>query len=144
MLLLGGLAVYLLRRLRNGGVGTGTALADNPTLTARTAALGQDWPAGVTVGDFLAGLDVTTPPGLAVMTDAARLLRGSGYAPFGTAAAPEPPAAREVSVEELLDLEQQADFFLALGQESPFEARLTMYARMDAMRGLLRRVATKS
>ncbi|HEV8691326.1 MAG TPA: hypothetical protein VGQ91_13585 [Ideonella sp.] len=27
------------------------------------------------------------------------------------------PAAREVSVEELLDLEQQADFFIALGQE---------------------------
>jgi hypothetical protein len=31
--------------------------------------------------------------------------------------ATEPPAGREVSVEELLDLEQQADFFLALGQE---------------------------
>lgn len=29
----------------------------------------------------------------------------------------EPPVAREVSVEELLDLEQQADFFIALGQE---------------------------
>jgi pilus assembly protein FimV len=29
----------------------------------------------------------------------------------------EPAAAREVTVEELLDLEQQADFFIALGQE---------------------------
>ena len=29
--------------------------------------------------------------------------------------------------------------FLALGQASPFEARLTMYARMDAMREVLRR-----
>jgi pilus assembly protein FimV len=29
----------------------------------------------------------------------------------------EPAAVREVSVEELLDLEQQADFFIALGQE---------------------------
>jgi len=29
----------------------------------------------------------------------------------------DPVAAREVSVEELLDLEQQADFFIALGQE---------------------------
>lgn len=32
-------------------------------------------------------------------------------------AASEPTVAREVSVEELLDLEQQADFFIALGQE---------------------------
>lgn len=31
--------------------------------------------------------------------------------------APSEPAVREVSVEELLDLEQQADFFIALGQE---------------------------
>ena len=31
--------------------------------------------------------------------------------------ASDPVAAREVSVEELLDLEQQADFFIALGQE---------------------------
>ncbi|WP_374565440.1 FimV family protein [Ideonella sp.] len=31
--------------------------------------------------------------------------------------ASEPAVAREVSVEELLDLEQQADFFIALGQE---------------------------
>lgn len=61
----------------------------------RTAAsLGQAWPQGVAVGDFLAGVDVTTPAGLAVMTDAARLLRGSGYAAFGTAAAPQPPADR--------------------------------------------------
>jgi len=32
-------------------------------------------------------------------------------------AAAEPALSREVSVEELLDLEQQADFFIALGQE---------------------------
>lgn len=39
-------------------------------------------------------------------------------APFTLERAPaEPQAAREVSVEELLDLEQQADFFIALGQE---------------------------
>lgn len=39
-------------------------------------------------------------------------------APFTVERAPaEPQAAREVSVEELLDLEQQADFFIALGQE---------------------------
>lgn len=61
----------------------------------RTAAsLGQSWPDGIPVGEFLAGLDVATPAGLAVMSDAARLLRGSGYASFGTAAAPEPPADR--------------------------------------------------
>lgn len=39
-------------------------------------------------------------------------------APFTVERTPaEPQAAREVSVEELLDLEQQADFFIALGQE---------------------------
>lgn len=59
----------------------------------RTAAtLGQSWPEGVTVGDFLAGVDAGTPHGLAVMSDAARLLRGSGYAAFGTKAAPKPPS----------------------------------------------------
>ncbi|MET9327137.1 RNB domain-containing ribonuclease [Tsukamurella sp. NPDC003166] len=59
-------------------------------LRRTAAALGQDWPADVLVGDFLAGLDVSTPQGLAVMTDAARLLRRSGYAAFGTDAAPQP------------------------------------------------------
>ncbi len=34
-----------------------------------------------------------------------------------TAVAPDAAATREVSVEELLDLEQQAEFFIALGQE---------------------------
>lgn len=67
------------------------AVAD---LRRTAAALGQDWPQQVGVGDFLAGLDVSTPQGLAVMSDAARLLRGSGYAAFGTAQAPEPPADR--------------------------------------------------
>ncbi|GAA1094399.1 RNB domain-containing ribonuclease [Tsukamurella spumae] len=65
------------------------AVAD---LRRTAAALGQEWPDDVLVGDFLAGLDVNTPQGLAVMTDAARLLRGSGYAAFGTDAAPQPPA----------------------------------------------------
>ncbi|MEK8034894.1 hypothetical protein AACH06_29110 [Ideonella sp. DXS29W] len=37
--------------------------------------------------------------------------------PFLMDAANNEPTAREVSVEELLDLEQQADFFIALGQE---------------------------
>jgi hypothetical protein len=36
---------------------------------------------------------------------------------MGRAPAPPEPAPRELSVEELLDLEQQADFFIALGQE---------------------------
>ncbi len=64
------------------------AVAD---LRRTAASMGQSWPADVSVGEFLAGIDVSTPQGLAVMTDAARLLRGSGYAAFGTDAAPRPP-----------------------------------------------------
>lgn len=60
------------------------AVAD---LRRTAAALGADWPQGVGVGDFLAGLDVETPQGLAVMSDATRLLRGSGYTAFGAGAA---------------------------------------------------------
>jgi pilus assembly protein FimV len=46
------------------------------------------------------------------------VIGGGGPAPFHLdRVTAEPPAGREVSVEELLDLEQQADFFLALGQE---------------------------
>jgi hypothetical protein len=46
------------------------------------------------------------------------VIGGGGPAPFQLdRVSAEPPAGREVSVEELLDLEQQADFFLALGQE---------------------------
>lgn len=72
-----------------------TAPEDAVDELRRTAAsLGQSWAEGASVGDFLAGLDVTTPQGLAVMTDATRLLRGSGYAAFGTDGAPEPPEDR--------------------------------------------------
>ncbi|ADG78114.1 Ribonuclease II OS=Tsukamurella paurometabola (strain ATCC 8368 / DSM / CCUG 35730 / CIP 100753/ JCM 10117 / KCTC 9821 / NBRC 16120 / NCIMB 702349 / NCTC 13040) OX=521096 GN=Tpau_1489 PE=4 SV=1 [Tsukamurella paurometabola] len=61
-------------------------------LRRTAAALGQSWPEGASVGDFLAGVDVSTPRGLAVMSDAARLLRGSGYAAFGVQGAVALPA----------------------------------------------------
>ncbi len=41
----------------------------------------------------------------------------------------EPVAQREVAVEELLDLEQQADFFIALGQEDAAIELLTSHLR---------------
>ncbi|GIZ95746.1 hypothetical protein TTY48_03580 [Tsukamurella sp. TY48] len=65
----------------------------------RTAkALGQQWPKGATVGEFLAQVDVSTPRGLAVMSDAARLLRGSGYAAFGPGLAALPEDASHAGV----------------------------------------------
>ncbi|WP_040768910.1 RNB domain-containing ribonuclease [Tsukamurella sp. 1534] len=65
------------------------AVAD---LRRTASAMGQAWPDGATVGEFLAAVDVGTPQGLATMSDATRLLRGSGYAAFGTSAAPAAPA----------------------------------------------------
>lgn len=55
--------------------------------------------------------EVVAPPPSAAATPAAPF-NPSATMTFGPAEAP-----REVSVEELLDLEQQADFFIALGQE---------------------------
>ena len=49
----------------------------------RTAlALGVDWPAGVPVGQVLAGLDAADPRQAAVLTDATTLLRGAAYVAF--------------------------------------------------------------
>lgn len=64
------------------------AVAD---LRRTAASLGRTWAPEVSVGEFLAGLDVTTPEGLAVMSDATRLLRGSGYTAFGTVGNPAAP-----------------------------------------------------
>ncbi|MDF0529950.1 RNB domain-containing ribonuclease [Tsukamurella sp. 8F] len=79
----------------DGGVGLLRTLPPAPDdavadLRRGAAALGLEWPATVGVGDFLDGLDVTTPHGLAAMADAVTLLRGAGYAPFD-GAAPEQP-----------------------------------------------------
>ncbi|GAB3128029.1 RNB domain-containing ribonuclease [Tsukamurella serpentis] len=65
------------------------AVAD---LRRTAASLGLNWDGAVSVADFLAAVDVSTPQGLAVMSDATRLLRGAGYAAFGTVGAPRPPA----------------------------------------------------
>ena len=61
---------------------------------------------------------------------------GGGITPAERYIASVPPAydalaepAREVSVEELLDLEQQADFFIALGQEDAAVDLLMAYLR---------------
>lgn len=46
------------------------------------AALGLDWPAGTSVGVFLAGLEANKPDTLVMMTAATTLLRGADYAAF--------------------------------------------------------------
>ncbi|GAA4394749.1 RNB domain-containing ribonuclease [Tsukamurella soli] len=91
-LLTGMCAAQLMLR---AGVGVLRTLppADAKTVTAlrrSAAALGFDWPESTSVGEFLDGVDVSTPRGLAVMADAVSLLRGAGYAPFD-GAVPEQP-----------------------------------------------------
>ncbi|MCP2249638.1 RNB domain-containing protein [Lentzea aerocolonigenes] len=51
-------------------------------LRKSAAALRVPWPADVSPGAFLAGLDATQPEALALFTDATRLLRGAGYSAF--------------------------------------------------------------
>lgn len=52
------------------------------SLRRSAAALRVPWPADVSPGAFLAGLDASTPEALALFTDATRLLRGAGYSAF--------------------------------------------------------------
>ncbi|ANZ42592.1 ribonuclease II [Lentzea guizhouensis] len=52
------------------------------SLRKSAAALGVPWPADLSPGAFLAGLDASTPEALALFTDATRLLRGAGYSAF--------------------------------------------------------------
>ncbi|MEV6713395.1 RNB domain-containing ribonuclease [Lentzea sp. NPDC051208] len=52
------------------------------TLRKSAAALKVKWPADLSPGAFLAGLDASRPESLALFTDATRLLRGAGYSAF--------------------------------------------------------------
>ncbi|KOV76962.1 ribonuclease II [Nocardia sp. NRRL S-836] len=52
------------------------------SLRKSAAALGVPWPADLSPGAFLAGLDASKPEALALFTDATRLLRGAGYTAF--------------------------------------------------------------
>jgi exoribonuclease R len=51
-------------------------------LRKSAAALEVPWPADLSPGAFLAGLDAAKPEALALFTDATRLLRGAGYSAF--------------------------------------------------------------
>ncbi len=53
---------------------------------AKTAALGLPWPADQPYGEYLHGLDASTPAAMAVMQAAASLFRGAGYTPLDGAA----------------------------------------------------------
>lgn len=56
-------------------------------LRRSATALGLDWPGDVSAATVLAAVDTADPRGLALMTDATRLLRGAGYTAFdGTTA----------------------------------------------------------
>lgn len=62
-------------------------------LRRRAAALGVAWPGGTTAAAypaFVRRLDPTTAPGAALLTMAARALRGAGYLAFGPGIGPAP------------------------------------------------------
>jgi exoribonuclease R len=61
---------------------------DVAAFRAQTSVLGIPWPAGVTYGDYLRGLDRRAPAALAILAAAAGLFRGAGYVAFDG----EPPA----------------------------------------------------
>ncbi|MFT4087826.1 MAG: RNB domain-containing ribonuclease [Gordonia sp. (in: high G+C Gram-positive bacteria)] len=61
-------------------------------LAATASNLKVDWPAGLTPGQFLAGLDPAAPTTLALMTSAARLMRGAGYLMLDAASSSLPEA----------------------------------------------------
>ncbi|MFI1193964.1 RNB domain-containing ribonuclease [Micromonospora sp. NPDC020750] len=70
-----------------GGIGLlRTMPAPKPEAVARlrtaAAALGVDWPAGVGVGEALAGLDASKPRAAAFVDQAAELMRGAAYTAF--------------------------------------------------------------
>ncbi|MGW1057862.1 RNB domain-containing ribonuclease [Micromonospora rubida] len=70
-----------------GGIGLlRTMPAPKPEAVARlrtaAAALGVDWPAGVGVGEVLAGLDASKPRAAAFVDQAAELMRGAAYTAF--------------------------------------------------------------
>ncbi|MFI0795505.1 RNB domain-containing ribonuclease [Micromonospora rubida] len=70
-----------------GGIGLlRTMPAPKPEAVARlrtaAAALGVDWPAGVAVGEVLAGLDASKPRAAAFVDQAAELMRGAAYTAF--------------------------------------------------------------
>jgi exoribonuclease R len=54
------------------------------------AGLGIDWPAGATVGQVIAMLDMSDPKSAAFVDEAAELLRGAGYTAFNGATPAQP------------------------------------------------------
>jgi exoribonuclease R len=60
-------------------------------LRRTAAALGVDWPEGVTYAEFIRGLDPALPSHAAVLQEATGVGRGAGYTPFDGA----PPAETE-------------------------------------------------
>jgi exoribonuclease R len=55
---------------------------DVQRLRRQAAAAGVPWPAGVSHGEFLRGLDGSKPEHLALIHEATMLFRGAGYTPF--------------------------------------------------------------
>ncbi len=83
------------RLMLSGGVGVLRTLppADADTLASLRATsirLGVPWPETLTYPEWVRTLDPSTPHGIALMTSAARTLRGAGYAAFDGAAPASP------------------------------------------------------
>lgn len=107
------------RRSAFGGDGPHTILPDPPVLDSIPSHLQPMDPAQAGEGHASAFLEPRSEPQTAPMPASPAEPATPTAATAATAATEGvPPASqREVAVEELIDLEQQADFFIALGQE---------------------------
>lgn len=82
------------RMMLDGGIGILRTMPTPPDeavarFRREAKALGREWPAGLSYGEFLRGLDKTSPSHLAVVNAATSLFRGAGYTAFDGELPPE-------------------------------------------------------
>ena len=121
---------------------------DVEALRLSAAALEVDWPEGASYGDVVSALDPAQPAAAALLTLAARLLRGAGYTAFD-GAPPEQPlhsAVAQPYAHCTAPLRRLADrhvgevcLALASGQEVPGWARAALPRLPELMAGATRR-----
>ncbi len=119
---------------RGGSEATPSRLMSASSSTAQPhefAPSGTDLAMGLSAASLLKTVDAADLPATGLAADQPehidrpelrsgvkpQALSGSSSQPLAAVATPAKPVLREVSVEELIDLEQQAEFFMVLGQD---------------------------
>ncbi len=95
------------------------AAGDSPAAPAARARPSSAWPPPVPADDWEAPQPIVESPRRRPAAGKPELLTAIASTPDGSVVhdSDEERAAREVSIDELLDLEQQAEFFVVLGQD---------------------------